>query len=204
MAAQSEPRLSGAGRGPEVAAVLITDEEGTIRFVGGAVTEMLGADAAETVGTTAEALFATTPTGTPADVRDSGAPARWDGVVLRPPAPKTPRSITVFPMMGGAPGSMVVVSSVPEPNVDQDREQALQMSNAQLESFASVAAHDLQEPLRKIRAFSDRIRSFLDPVTAGHAPPRGVLVRDRPTASARVIPAALTVGRFLPRETRCS
>ena len=34
----------------------------------------------------------------------------------------------------------------------------LERSNTELRDFASVASHDLQEPLRKIRAFADRLR----------------------------------------------
>lgn len=45
----------------------------------------------------------------------------------------------------------------------------LEVSNKELQDFASVAAHDLQEPLRKIQAFSERLttkaRTLLDSET---------------------------------------
>ena len=46
----------------------------------------------------------------------------------------------------------------------RERTSELQRSNRQLEEFASVASHDLQEPLRKIQAFGDRLRAKCGPL----------------------------------------
>jgi PAS domain S-box-containing protein len=56
----------------------------------------------------------------------------------------------------------------------------LRRSNAELEQFAYVASHDLQEPLRKIRAFGDR----LDGLLAGQLDERSADYLDRIMSAA--------------------
>ena len=73
---------------------------------------------------------------------------------------------TKVPLMGPdgkAIGIVGVSTDITKRKANEERlrhyAQQLQRSNEELQNFASVASHDLQEPLRKIQAFGDRLRA---------------------------------------------
>ncbi len=75
-------------------------------------------------------------------------------------------STTKVPLLdrrGRTLGLVCVSSDVTERRQAEDQLRhfaaQLERSNAELQHFASVASHDLQEPLRKVQAFADRLRS---------------------------------------------
>ncbi|MDX1449513.1 MAG: ATP-binding protein [Acidimicrobiia bacterium] len=140
--------------------LLLTDADGRVTSAGGPTSpifgstpaELIGKDLSEIVGMGVSDLTAATGAG------------RSDRIELTLPSPARHESVAIMTLeLAPGPGLGVIISPATGTELDRTREanMALTASNRQLEAFASVAAHDLQEPIRKIRAFSDRVRLVL-------------------------------------------
>lgn len=86
---------------------------------------------------------------------------RYEVDLATPDGGTTPIDFSIRPLIDA---SGQVVALIPEGRDISDLKQKqaeLERSNAELQQFAYIASHDLQEPLRKIMAFGDRLESKL-------------------------------------------
>jgi PAS domain S-box-containing protein len=142
--------------------------DGTIAFANPAAASITGWQIDELVGNTEERIFRKKLTETTAvqtgKNNDSTQPPvfyRKDGSFLLAEYIKTPIAES-----GATVGYVLIFRDVTERRqAEQQLEEKaaeLSRSNAELEQFAFVASHDLQEPLRKILSFGDRLKAKCD------------------------------------------
>ncbi len=155
-------------------ALFVIDADARIRVVNGAVTHLLGFKDADLLGRSIDTLEVTqseqTISRTLKDLARKTA-IRDQERFLRQKASDEPVavSVSISPVTDGdvQQGAVVIARDIRERKEAEaeihDAIQRLKQSNRELEDFAYVASHDLQEPLRKIQAFGDRLHAKYAP-----------------------------------------
>jgi PAS domain S-box-containing protein len=173
--------LNSAGEG-----ICGLDREGKITFVNPAVAKLTGWPLEELIGKTEQDIFGCNGSGSQAAPAgqnpDERAILRKDGECFPVECVRT--AIKENEQVVGA---VLVFKDITErkraEGVLAQNAAELARSNAELEQFAFVASHDLQEPLRKIQAFGDRLKTKCNGAIAAEA--RDYLERMQ-SASARM------------------
>lgn len=193
---RSELILNSAGEG-----ICGLDLTGKITFANPAAARIMKLTVEELVGRPESNVFAGFRTDLPAG--GGGQPAeivasRYDGTTfvaefVRSPLTENGRNI----------GEVILFKDISERKQAEEAltQKAVELtrSNAELEQFAFVASHDLQEPLRKIQAFGDRLKARCE--EAGLETGRDYLERMQNAASRmrRLIDDLLTFSRVISR-----
>jgi len=179
--AQYELILNSAGEG-----ICGFDLSGRTTFINPAAARMTGWKVEELVGKSEEEIFGSAENAAKEDSQPNTPEERVfrrkNGSLFPVECIKTPLDEN-----GRVVGTVLIFKDITQRKRVEEavakRSAELAQSNAELEQFAFVASHDLQEPLRKIQAFGDRLKTRLEGVLGADA--RDYLERMQ-SASARM------------------